>query len=637
MIAPLLAAGILLAYAAALRWLLRGEDRRVLLALAALTALALGLRLLWMHDYPSGWNEDEPKALWSAILYLRGGRLLGEDATDVPALLGILFEAQIAEILGPTRWAIRGYSLFCSVLAVPAGFAAARSLGMRPTAGLVAAALLAVLPWSLFYGRVHQSGEMVFHELLLVNALARFLRRRGGLAELGIGALGLCLLFYAYFSGRALLGLTLLTAVLAPGVRSRALCLGVALLALAGWTPYALWSGSRHVLVGLSAQRTQVGLADAPTATLAAKTVQALHALVEPVAYDQWLTVSTAAMHPMLVLAAALIGSIAGGTRRALFLWAGFLGGLAPAVLGDSPLPSARRMLMAMPFVALAAAGAFDWSRAPRLRNGLAAAFVAIVAAQSVSFYFSPSFWRPQSAFVFDADKTAVVEAVPMPPHPRLVYDDGLAWHFAPRRLYGGPIEPLTVENWYPPNGEERIYVFQPANGMLSYFYQGVLGSDRVERFGRAFLARVPSADWSWLRRHGWTYEARCGDTVRRGQVPLLFHVETSFAGDTCRDGSLHVWRGRWLGPAEEVRFAFDGDAQVATPHGILTLNQYEGIAEPSGRFHRSGVFAVSPGDEIEVRLHVRPGEEVFAALYRLFPAPERLPRFEWVEPLPAA
>src|SRR6185295_8816039 len=100
----------------------------------------------------------------------------------------------LAEWIGPSRWAIRGLSFLGGTLAVPAAFAAARSLGVRRAASLAAAGFVAVLPWALFYGRVHQSGELVFHTLLLAACLARFLRAQGGWQEILIGGLALTLL-----------------------------------------------------------------------------------------------------------------------------------------------------------------------------------------------------------------------------------------------------------------------------------------------------------------------------------------------------------------------------------------------------------------------------------------------------------
>lgn len=620
--APALAILILLAYVASLWWLLRDERARTLIGLATLTLICLALRLVYTGDYPAGLNEDEVKILWCTIGYHRQGALWVQDCTGLPALLSILFEAQLAEIIGPNRWAIRSYSMLGSVLAVPAGFAAARSLGLRVAPSLAAAGFLAVLPWSILYGRVHQSGEMVFHELLVVAALARFIRGSGGLPEIGMAALGLCLLFYGYFSGRALLGLTLVAAVLARG-RYRAFCLAVPIVALIGWMPYVMWSNSPHLFVGLSSRQTQEQYVERPLWTLQRKTTQALEALVWPVANDQWLTIRTGAMHPLLVLGLAVVGSLT-GVRRGLFLWAGFLGGLAPAILGYSPYPSTRRMLMAFPFISLAAACAFDVLPRPWLRRGASAAVVLVVGVQSVLLYFSDDFWPEGSRAVFDAGRTALVEALPMPPHPRLIVSWKLGYYFAPRTHYDRDFEKLSAENWLPADGEDVIYALDPTFAPLLPLYQSVFGGERVESFGSPFLVRLEAGDWSRARAHGWRYEASCeGAPPHVGQVPALFQAGLSFEALSCAVPRLHVWSASWNGPATTLRLRFTGKAEIETGRGVLRAEGYQAQAD----------FGVAPGDDVAVRLQVPYGLELLATLVELSEGGERVPLFEWATP----
>jgi len=620
---PVLALAILLAYGAALWWLLRREQVRTLFWLVVLAGASLTLRLVLLGDYPAGFNEDEPKILWSTVELLRRGKLLAQDATGVPALLSLLFEAQLAEWIGPTRWAMRSYSLLGSVLSVPAGFAAARSLGLRVSPSLAAAGLFAVLPWSILYGRVHQSGDMIFHELLIANALARFLRDRGGWPEVAMGALGLCFLFYGYFSGRALLGLTLVAAALARG-RFRALCLAVAFIGVLGWLPFALWSGSPHRFVGLSAQQTERGMDERPLEVLAAKASHALRALAEPVAWDMWLTVRAGAVHPWPLLALAFAGSLTVGWRRGLFLWAGFLGGMAPAVLGYSLAPSTRRMLMAMPFISLAAACALDRIPRARPRRIGCALFVLVLGVHGVRFYFSSDFWHAGSLAVFDPERARLVEALPWPPHPPILAAKGLSYQLAPRKLFDDGIGRLKVENWFPPDQAETIYAMHWRDGPLQGFYRRLVGSENVRRFGRAFWVRVPAADWSWMRRYGWTYQVRCGDAVATAQVPTLYQYETSLDLPLCPSGAEHVWRGRWLGPDAELILRFGGSARITGPEGEKRGRQAVDFA----------VFRARSGEELTVRLRVPAGAELEAMLMEVTPVHERVPPLEWVEPL---
>ena len=58
MLAPLLAAAIVVAYAGALWWLLRRESMVVALALVTLCGLSVSLRLVYTTDYPPGLDED---------------------------------------------------------------------------------------------------------------------------------------------------------------------------------------------------------------------------------------------------------------------------------------------------------------------------------------------------------------------------------------------------------------------------------------------------------------------------------------------------------------------------------------------------------------------------------------------------
>lgn len=624
MLAPALAISILVSYGIILWWLLRDEAASTLAWLVGLCGVALALRLVYTTGYPAGFNEDEVKILWCAIPLLRAGDLFVDDCTGVPVLLSAIFEAQLAELIGPSRWALRSYSMLGSVLSVAAGFAAARSLGLRPAPSLAAAGLLAVLPWAILYGRVHQSGDMVFHEMLVVAVLARFIAGRGDIAEVGIGALGLCLLFYGYFSGRALLGLTIVAAVLSRG-RHRALCLAIPAVAFLGWLPFVVWSHSPHLLVGLSASQVQGQMAESPLATLRTKAEQAFHALVEPVAFDQWLTVRAGAVHPVWLLALAALGTLTGG-RRGLFLWAGFLGGLSPAILGYGPLPSTRRMLMGLPFIALAAGAAVNAAPWRPLRAILAAALVVVAGVQSVRFYFSPDFWLPSSLWVFDRERTALMEELPLPPHPPLVLTRSFGYFGAPRSHYETNSAPLDAANWWPPDGTEALYAFDQNFAPLLPAYQRLFGVDAVRSFGHAFIVRVPAADWSWLRAHGWAYDVSCAGRDWRGQVPFLYHFNVNFPNFEC-SGSTHTWRGRWLGPATEMRLRYSGDLEIRA--GARDVVRGEG-------WEAESAFHIDPGAEVTIRLRP-PGPALhLAVLWQVTPAGNRAPPFEWVEPLAA-
>ena len=120
-------------------WLLRGESRVTLLALAVLTTAAIALRLFYTTDFPTGLNEDEPKVLYAAGRAVARNTLLAESNISVPILPHALFQGQLIPLLGPWRWAIRSYNLVGGILCTPAAFAAARALGLTVASSFAAA------------------------------------------------------------------------------------------------------------------------------------------------------------------------------------------------------------------------------------------------------------------------------------------------------------------------------------------------------------------------------------------------------------------------------------------------------------------------------------------------------------------
>src|SRR5262249_44459842 len=158
-------------YAGALWWLLRGEPASTLLILVIICLGSLLLRVVSVGSYPAGFNADEIAKLTGGAMALKTGRLLSEDASGWPVLPHALFQAPLIPLLGP-RWAMRTYSLVAGVLCTPLAFALARAVGLARGASLFGGALVAVLPWSVFYGRVSCGGELVFLQLLLLAALA---------------------------------------------------------------------------------------------------------------------------------------------------------------------------------------------------------------------------------------------------------------------------------------------------------------------------------------------------------------------------------------------------------------------------------------------------------------------------------
>jgi len=623
MLAWALTAFILLGYAASLWWLLRRESPQALLGVVALCAVALCVRLVDTTDYPRGLNEDEPKILWCAGDFLRGGNLFAEGCTMMPVLLNALFQAQLVPLIGPNRWAIRSYSTATSVLSVALAFAVARALGLRVAASLAAGALVALLPWSIFYGRISIGGELTFHQLLLLAALVRLMWDAGDWAEVGMGSLGLTLLLYDYFCGRAMLLMPLVAAGLARGRRRRWQCVLVLAIALLAWVPH-LRTHPDNIVGGLVRDRFDQRLLVSPVAEAYTRTVRTLKVLVAPTAMDSWLTVRSAALHPPLVLGLAGLGVLL-GVRRGLFLVAGFLLGLAPSVLSNSEYPSTHRIQMAFAFVALAAAcplDLFPW----RWLRGLATATVVLVAGvQSIALYFSPRFWGEFSRDAFDWERTEVVEALPLPPHPPLVVMRHLGYYWDPRAKFDRSFKYLSVDNWFPPN-TPSIYGFSWSARALQPFYLSLFGPQRVQGIGRAFVVRFEAGDWSYLQQHGWMYEMRCGQRMRRGQVPTLFHPGISFDQFPCWQTAEHTWTGHWRGPAARMRLAFSGHAVVETPAGRLV--------DQTGTEARAD-FALPVDTDVTISLTTQ--LPIWAGLYEVTPAGERLPDWTCVDPPPPA
>jgi hypothetical protein len=623
-----LSAAIGLGYAASLWWLLCRETRAALAGVLACAALALTLRVVWPADYPAGLNDDEPKVLQCATQNLRAGRLFVEDCTGLPTLLPSLFQGQLVPLLGPGRWAIRLYSLVSSVLAVAAAYAAARGLGLRVAASLGAAALVAVLPWAIFWGRVSLGGELAFQQFLLLAAVARVLWAAGGWPEVGIGAFALALLLYGYYPARAMLALPVIAVALAPP-RQRGRCGTLLAGALAAWVPFLL-NRPEHLFGGRMTERLHPDYLTRPLATLWTQTDAVLGAFVAPVAIDGFLTVRAAAMHPALVLVVALAAVAVVEARRVLFLGAGFLIGLVPAVLSDAV--SAHRLLMAYPFIVLAAAATLDGLPLERLRPLLFAGVVSIAGVQSVRLYFSDRFWLPDSRRTFDWERTALVDGIPLPYAGRLIAAPQVGYALGPRTLVDPAHEWLQVENWLPANATRTLYAFTQQAAPLRPFYEELVGAERVRTFGRAFSVEFEAGDWTWLRAHGWTYEVQCGTRRRRGQVPALYGLGRGF--DDCAPGAEHhMWFGRWLGPPARMHLRHTGTAVVETVGGAVFASEADGVDPTHSARARRLTFSVQPDAVVFVTIRVG-GAPFWAALFEVTDAGERIPRWERVAPV---
>ncbi len=596
----------------ALWWLLRLERGATLLALLALTAAALALRLLHLGDFPRGLNEDEPKVLAAAIGALRHGRLLAESTIAVPVLMHALFQATLVPLLGIGFWTIRLYSLVGGVLCVPAAFATGRAMRLSVVASLGGAALVAVLPWALFYSRVMQGAELTFQQLLLLAALAALIWRRGGWPEAAIGAFALGWMLYGYWCTRAMLPMPLLAALLASG-RRRLWCVAVLLVGVLPYLPYPP-ANPHSVYVGQGLQPSLLTSAD--PAMLWTRAGETLQSFVRPVGQDGWLTVRAGGMHPVLLLVLALAGALS-GWRRAAFLVGGFALGLTPTIFAWGA-PSLHRMMMALPFIALAAAAACD-DLVPRRawRAAVVAVLVGAVGVWSVRFYFSDDFWPPESRWLFDWERTDLVASLPLDAGRPVILMRQVTQFEEPRRFFAADDRTLTAENWLPPP-QGALYAFTAEAEALRPLYVARFGAERVHAFGRAFTVDVPAGDWSGLRDHGWTYCARCGADVRSTVVPALAQMAIAFDGFVCNEPSTHTWAARWNGDATRLHVS-GGDRRVT-------------VATPRQRAEDVDVDVdVVPGDVVRVTTTADPGLP-FAAVSLM--VSDAVPAWESVTPL---
>jgi hypothetical protein len=145
-------------------------------------------------------------------------------------------------------------------------------------------------------------------------------------------------------------------------------------------------------------------------------------------------------------------------------------------------------------------------------------------------------------------------------------------------RLADPKWEWLTVENWFPPLRGRSLYAFDQepsasgvpsslaAGAALRHFYKQLFGTSRITEFDGAFLVQLEESDWSWVRQHGWTLEARCNERSFFGQVPTLFHLGWTFRDLLPSPADVpYVWRGRWTGPPTTIEIRFAGHLTVET------------------------------------------------------------------------
>jgi hypothetical protein len=279
------------------------------------------------------------------------------------------------------------------------------------TASLATAAMIAVLPWSLFYGRLSVSGELPFAESILLTMLARLIWRRvAGWREMLAGAGAVAFALYNYWSAAVLLGVPLALIPLMPTWRRRAYCVSLTLLAALAWLPWwrlssyqwAMW----HVVAGVPDSHIPTTYLLAPGLRTSALTVLGsrlwlfLQCFVEPKAEFYIWTQPAVMLHPPVLLIAAAFGLLWTTWRRKYFLLASAAIGAVPALVSYSGgAVNGHRALLALPLVSVAAGCGIHGVPWRTMRVVIAAGLVVLAAVHSTQF-FSPAFWpRQHEAF----------------------------------------------------------------------------------------------------------------------------------------------------------------------------------------------------------------------------------------------
>ncbi len=392
-----------LAYLVILWWQLHDEPKMPWLALLCLAALVL--RVIHQELPPHYYQVDEvDNVLWAQRALLTG-HLTGTTDHYTAGLLFILFGAV------PSFWfpdlpmgaLVRGYSVILGSLTPAAAYISLRALGGKGEGPWVAAVLLAVLPWSLWYGRQPLGGEIIFHSLILLTMIARLLRDDGaGWREYCVGSLMLTLCLYDYVGGAIAIALPAIGVLLCPTWRTRLWSGGILLTALGLWFPNIASNVLTHDIFGAVSNPTGVsvgssmnipmlhpGFAVSPVATLIDRLLLALRCLYAPVGHYGYATAPPASMHPIMLLPYAALGWAFGfGWRQKFFLLLFFFSALLPAVISNHWSISSHRMMLALPIVSLALAQSVELYETKWIRALWAGVLIGVAVPWSLWFYF---------------------------------------------------------------------------------------------------------------------------------------------------------------------------------------------------------------------------------------------------------
>lgn len=619
------------AYLWSVWWLLRNERWGVVLGLVALTAIALGLRVYRVWDFPPGLNDDEFHTLHAAHSALRAWQVFGV-GLNVPLFPTVLFSAPFSQMFDSAFWSMRTYAIAMGTLTVPVSFAIARAMTFGVIPSFVVSALVTTMPWSLFWGRFPSGGENIFFEALLVAAIARIIFSGGGKAEVWIGILGLSGMLYNYIGVWVLLGLPFVGVLLSSSRRQAFLCAMVGIGSILTWVPWLLqfeeWGG--HIVY----KTTTVSPSEVHSVTnvLGAqfeKIVKTLRVFVFPEGDVHWISLHSVALHPVTVLVVAMLGICVTGWRRAAFLVLGFGLGVLPAIVSFHRSPSTHRIIGSFLFISLASGAFFHailsrrMSKASRaVFSSLAVVFSIVAGYEGVSSFVSPQFWQGYGD-VFMHSRTLLAESIRLPTTRNIVVDRYVArvlearGHFKPGFLI------LSYENALPTRATE--YALSPAVPELVRFFKDEVPSEQVTSYmgmggDESVLLKVSDDDAARWQRYGWRVQLPCSESQRiSAQIPAFLHQPFYRWTYFCEGAKEIVFKAAWTREKTELKVeAFGSQAiRVETSRGTR-LERREGEAE-------SLLLTLHRDEIVTVVLNVVDGG--VARLVEMGPDGERLPR----------
>jgi 4-amino-4-deoxy-L-arabinose transferase-like glycosyltransferase len=154
------------------------------IALALITLIGAGLRLIKLGEYPGGFGQDEAINLYDAWSLLATGadhhgarwplnsRQFGDSPSTLPSYLTMPFVV----LFGPTEFATRLPCALLNVAAIPLIGLLMFHLFKNRAAGVFAATLLAVSPWNIYFSRWAVSpGFVTFYQVAGMCLMIRLL------------------------------------------------------------------------------------------------------------------------------------------------------------------------------------------------------------------------------------------------------------------------------------------------------------------------------------------------------------------------------------------------------------------------------------------------------------------------------